>query len=78
MMVEYSNKGFLSYKEEEKVDHRYLFLDIKSQHSVCYKHNLTGKLASLKHSRQSNKSTFSALGMAGIEPMPSKSRATGP
>ena len=34
---------------------------------------MTGKLASLNRSWQSNKGTFSALGLAGIEPMPSES-----
>ncbi len=34
---------------------------------------LTGKLASLNRSWQSKEGTFRALGMAGIEPTPSKS-----
>ena len=32
-----------------------------------------GKLASLNRSRQSKEGTYRALGMAGIEPTPSKS-----
>ncbi len=36
-----------------------------------------GKLASLNRSWQSNKGTFCALGMTGIEPMPSQSMVTG-
>ncbi len=36
-------------------------------------HRKAGKLASLNRSWQSNKGTFSASGMAGIEPMPSHS-----
>ena len=34
---------------------------------------LSGKLASLNRSWQSNKGTFRASGLAGIEPMPSES-----
>ncbi len=36
-----------------------------------------GKLASLNRLRQSNKGTFRASGLAGIEHMPSQSRVTG-
>ncbi len=35
--------------------------------------NITGKLASLNHSWQSKEGTYCVLGMAGIEPTPSKS-----
>ncbi len=37
----------------------------------------TDKLASLNRFWQSNKGTFRASGLAGFEPMPSQSRATG-
>ena len=39
---------------------------------------LADKLASLNRSWQSKEGTFRALGMAGIEPTPSKSHVTGP